>query len=211
MNDNRIPPPPAELLRRVQGQPEAVTITAEIRSDASIPFNPGAAPPFLQAVGPWGSMALWQVDVPWTVAQQIQLWLNAAPGAGHPLAASDPDMTRENAFRAFVRDKLLDAGNSFAEFLGAFLEADVSHGRYNVVIGLRQPITRQAYQTAWIDAINTLGAVTWRDELVTFLRLMLGQASSEVRFIQRAAAIGDLQAVDGAGAPLLPMVDLMIP
>ncbi len=79
MSDQKIVLPPASLLDP-STTPEVRTLLAEVRSDASLPFDPAAAPNYLSLNNvAFGALIVWRVDVSWLQAQAIQIWLNATP------------------------------------------------------------------------------------------------------------------------------------
>jgi hypothetical protein len=224
-----IAPPPAAMLKASLGLPKAVTVLAEVRTDSSIPFDPGDAPPYLSIDDArFGALVLWRVDVPWTEARKIQQWLIGAPGPGAPFAVPDPlpdpmppDLRRENALRTMIENMRAGAPpGPFAEYLGTYLQSDTSHARYTMAVALRTPVSRTDYQTAWLNAIAVAQgaapapppAPSWYQDIVTFLKLMLGQASSEEEFVQLASNVGDLAADDpkAPGTPKFPMIKLLI-
>jgi hypothetical protein len=190
MTDQRIAPPPAALLGSGTAAPEARTVISEVRSDSSLPFDPSAPPFFLNR----GALIQWQVDLSWSQAQQIQLWLIGAPAGGWGHFPS-----REAALRDFFEN--LQAGTPPApllEYDGTFLTTGLSHARYTMVLGMKVPTTRDVYQDTFNKALNDLlaGAESagWAAELVSFLKMMLNQPSSREDFLTLAANIGDLAA-----------------
>jgi hypothetical protein len=174
MKDQSITPPPAPLLSSDTAPPEARTVIAEVRTDASIPFDPQAAPGFLVIpnVG-FGALIQWRVDVSWSQAQEIQLWLTGAPA-------------------------------QFLDYVGTFLATGLSHASYTLVLGMRVPIPRDAYQTSFNNALNGLlgvaGLAGWPAELISFLKMMLNQPSSREEFLNLASNVGDLTV---GGSPLI--------
>lgn len=219
MTGNRINPPPASLLLAGVGAPQALTVTAEVRSDASIPFLPQDAPAFfnLAAGTRFGAFVVWRVDLSWPDAQQVQLWLSAAPAGGlFP--------TREEALKDFIEtlvapNPATGVDDPFANYLGTFLTSDLSHASYTVLIGFKRPVPRNEYQRAWANGLDGASGAAWFGELVAFLRLMLAQPTSREEFIQMARNVGDpatgLKATTGPVPPLLnavhPSIYLLIP
>jgi hypothetical protein len=121
MTNRRIAPPPTALFGSDIGMPEARTLLAEVRTDASLPFVPNAAPAYLLLANiAFGALIQWRVDVSWSQAQQIQLWLTGAPAGGlFP--------TREQALKDFIENLL--AGTPPAQFLdyvGTYVETGLS-------------------------------------------------------------------------------------
>jgi hypothetical protein len=209
MTGNPILPPPGSLLHANTAVPRTVTVTAEVRSDAGIRFNPQDAPALfnLAAGTRFGAFVVWRVDLSWPDAQRVQLWLPAAPAGG--IAPS-----REEALKNFIENLVAPnppgPPDSFANYLGTFLESDTSHARYTVLIGLRRPVNRDVYRQAWVDGLNGASAAAWFPELLDFLRLMLAQPTSEEEFIQMARNVGDLKAGPVA-APVHPIINWLIP
>jgi hypothetical protein len=212
MNDKGITAPPAWLLGA--DAPEISTVTAEVRSDASIPFDPKDAPAFLNLQGGtrFAAFVLWHVDLAWPDAQRLQLWLTGAPAGG--IAP-----TREEALKDFIENLVAPdpsgAPVNFASYLGTFLASDLSHAAYTTLIGLRRPLPRAVYQKAWIDGLSGASGAPWFPELRDFLRMVLAQPSSREEFMQLAQGVGDLKASRGAVPPLQnavhPMINLLIP
>jgi hypothetical protein len=191
MTDQRITPPPAALLGFGTLAPEARTLIAEVRSDASLPFDPQAAPNFLALPGvKFGALILWRVDVSWVQAQQIQLWLTGAPAGGlFP--------TRQEALKDFFEN--LRAGAppiQFLDYVGTYLTAGLSHASYTLVVGMRSPTPRDQYQAEFQNALNGLlavaGPVGWPAELISFLKMFLNHPSTREEFLTLATNIGDL-------------------
>jgi hypothetical protein len=200
MKDQSIAPPPAPLLSPDTAPPEARTVIAEVRTDASIPFDPQAAPGFIVIpnVG-FGALIQWRVDVSWSQAQEIQLWLTGAPAGGlFP--------TREEALKDFF-DNLVQAGappTQFLDYVGTFLATGLSHASYTLIVGMRVPHPRDVYQASFNNALNGLlgvaGMVGWPAELISFLKMMLNQPSSREEFLNLASNVGDLTV---GGPPLI--------
>lgn len=189
MTDQRITPPSSALLGRDSAAPQAHTLIAEVRSDASLSFDPLAAPAFLVLPGvAFGALIQWRVDVSWSQAQQIQLWLTGAPAGG--LFPS-----RQEALKFFFEN--LQAGTPSAQFLdyvGTYLTTGLSHASYTLVLGMRTPIPRDVYQATFQSALTTLlsGPAGWPGEFVSFLKMMLNQPSSREEFLVLATNVGDL-------------------
>jgi hypothetical protein len=215
MTQRRPTLPPSALLRAAAAPPQAATVQAEVRTDASLPFDPDEAPDYLVIEdAKFGALVLWRVELSWADAQDVQLWLIGAPGPGSLVPATAPanENTRENALSLFVENLNGPAG-TFAEYVGTYLESEVSHASYTVMVGIRTPISRQDYQAAWLNAIAALPAAaapSWRADLVDFLRMILGRETSEEKFLQLASNIGDLTQLTPAGTPLYPMIHLLI-
>jgi hypothetical protein len=183
MTNQTVAPPPAELLSSHAAAPEARTLVAEVRSDTFLPFDPCHAPDFK-----FVALILGRVDVSWSQAQQIQLWLTGAP-------AGAPYVTREQALKHFFEN--FQAGTppaTFLEYVGTYLTTDVSHASYTLVLGMRAPVRREDYQAAFQNAVKTLLGLPggWPGELVSFLKMMLNQPSSRTEFLTLATCLGDL-------------------
>jgi hypothetical protein len=189
MTYHRIDPPPAALLGSNAAVPEARTVIAEVRSDASITFDPSAAPGFLVLPNiAFGALIQWRVDMSWSEAQQVQLWLLGGPAGG--LFA-----TREEALKDFFEN--LEAGTppvQFLDYVGTYLTTNLSHASYTLVLGMRVPTQRDIYQSTFQSALNTLlaGPAGWPAELVSFLKMMLNQPSSCEEFLTLARNVDDL-------------------
>jgi hypothetical protein len=202
MTDHRIAPPPAALLES-KTAPDARTVTAEVRSDASLVFDPNAAPGslILNNVA-FGAIIQWRVDVSWSQAQQIQQWLIGAPAGGlFP--------TRQEALVDFFENlQVNNPPGVFLEYVGTYLTTGVSHASYTLVLGMKAPRTRDAYQTAFEGALNALLPAppnppppnTWPNDLMNFLNMILNQPTSREEFLTLASNIGDLT---GANAPAI--------
>jgi hypothetical protein len=210
--------PPGALLRAAGVVPRAAAVRAEVRSDASLPFDPDAAPDYLVVQeGTFSAFVLWRVELAWVDAQEVQLWLLDAPGPGSLVAVGAPaeENTRENALSLFI-ENMQGPNGTFAEYLGTFLESDISHASYTMVVGIRTPISRADYQAAWLGSVNGLPAggaapaAAWRTELIAFIRMMLGRETSDEKFLQLASNVGDLTQLDPAGAPRYPMIHLLL-
>jgi hypothetical protein len=188
MTDQRIVPP-AALLGRDSAAPQVRTLIAEVRSDASLPFDPLAAPTFLVLQGvSFGALIQWRVDVSWSQAQEIQLWLSGVPTGG--LLPS-----RQEELKSFFDN--LQTGTppvKFLNYIGTFLTTGLSHASYTMLLGVRRPIPRDVYQATFQRALNTLlaGPAGWPGELVSFLKMMLDQPSSREEFLVLATNVGDL-------------------
>jgi hypothetical protein len=219
----RVTPPHISLLRAASGAPAAQTVHAEVRTDASVPFDPSDAPDYLDIVNArFGALVFWRVDVSWAIAQQIQLWLIGPPGPGSlvPVGAPADQNTRENALALLIAN--LQGGGPppapFAQYIGTHLTTDVSHGSYTMVVGITNPITRDDYQNAWVGAIAALRppppapALSWHADVVQFLKFMLGQPSSQEEFIQLASNVGDLTQLNpvAPNAPIYPMINIIL-
>jgi hypothetical protein len=201
MTDKRTTPPPADLLGAGAAEPKVRTLLAEVRSDASLPFDPKEAPAFLLLDDvAFGALVLWRVDLSWSEAQQIQLWLTGAP-------TGVPGATREEALQGFfenLRAPPPAPPDTFIEYVGTYLTTGTSHASYTLVLGMRVPHARDAYQTAFQNSLNVIGPPSWRDELISFIRMMLNQPSSREEFLTLASIVGDL-----SNGP--PLIQLLIP
>jgi hypothetical protein len=214
MTGNRITPPPGSLLRAGIAAPQALTVTAEVRSDAGIRFDPKDALPFLNLATAtrFGAFVVWRVDLSWPDAQRVQLWLPAAPAGG---IAPSREEALKDLIETLVAPDPSGPDSPFANYLGTFLTSDLSHASYTVLIGLKRPVPRDAYQQAWINALNGTSGAAWFGELLEFLRLMLAQPTSREEFIQMARNVGDLKATTGPVPPIqnaaYPVINLLIP
>ena len=213
-----VPPPLPALLRATAATPNAQTVHAEVRTDASIPFDPAAAPAYLHVSFQYGAFVLWRVDVSWAEAQKIQLWLAGPAGPGSLAAAG---ASREEALQLLVANLQKPGAGAFADYIGTYLATGVSHASYTMVVGIKDPIPRDDYQTAWLGAIAALPppgpppALSWRADIVEFLKLMLSQPTSQEEFIQLASNVGDLTQLLAAppappGTPRYPMINLLL-
>jgi hypothetical protein len=145
------------------------------------------------------------VDVSWSQAQEIQLWLIGAPAGGW---GAFPN--REAALRDFFEN--LQSGTPPAQFLeydGTFLTTDLSHARYTMVLGMKVPTKREAYQDAFNKALDDLlagaASASWAAELISFLKMMLNQPSSREDFLTLAVNVGDF-----TGKRLPPLIKMLI-
>jgi hypothetical protein len=208
MKDQAVLPPPASLLHAGAAAPQAKTLVAELRTDASIDFDPQAAPAFLEFVRAiFGALVIWRVDLSWTDAQKVQLWLTGAPAGG-------ASATREEALKDFF-ENLPDAnGNLFLDYLGTYLTTGVSHASYTMVIGMRKPVPRDDYKQAFVTELNRLsanpGVAAWYAELASFMKLIFNQPSSNEQFLTLASTEGDLAANDAHGNPAFPLIKALI-
>jgi hypothetical protein len=194
MTDKQIIRPPAELLHSDTAAPDASTVIAEIRSDASLPFDPSAAPNDLALSGDgFGAIIQWRVDVSWSQAQEIQQWLMGAP-AGPALRPA-----RELELKDFFEN--LQAGTPpepFLEYIGTYIRTGVSNASYTLALGMHAPRTRDEYQAAFEEALNTVAGppggqpVGWPGELINFLKMMLNQPTSREEFLILASNVNDL-------------------
>ena len=189
----RVPSPPKDLLRRLgRAAPAAETVVAEIRSQATLPFDPKDAPGYLaiQTQG-FGSLLVVRADVSVADAEKIRAWLAGAPPQGVPGA------NREEALKDLFEQ--LETGappESFVEYIGTYVAGDFAVGRFTMLLGFRRPVGREAYRQALADKLNGLqaaGPAGWHDEVVDFLRLIAGQASSTEEFLMLASALEDLK------------------
>lgn len=211
MTGNRVAPPPASLLRAVSAAPAAATATAEVRTDASIPFDPTDAPGYLViAQAQFGAMVIWRLDTSWPHAQRIQGWLIDAPPAGVPGA------NQEAALADLIENLVVnpESGEASIEYIGTHLASANAHPTYTVLIGLRHPVQRDAYQDAWLQALNALSATNppWHQRVVEFLRLFLAEPGVREEFTMLASSVGDLKANDPtSGNPRYPTISLLLP
>jgi hypothetical protein len=207
MTDKRITPPPAPLLSSETAAPQAKTLVAELRTDASLDFDPQAAPQYLNIVNArFGALVAWRVDLSWSDAQLVQLWLTGAPAGG---AFS----TREEALKDFFETLPDPNGNVFLEYLGTYLATGLSHASYTMIVGMRSPVPREDYKKAFTDALNALrqaiGPSGWYAELVNFMKIMLNQPTSREEFLTLASNEGDL-ARNVGGQPAYPLIQILI-
>jgi hypothetical protein len=195
MTDQRIAPPPAALLGSNTAAPDARTVVAEVRSDAALSFDPLVGPVLKN-----GGLILWQVDVSWSQAEQIQVWLIGAPAGGWGSFS-----TREAALKDFFES--FQGGSPPAHFLeyeGTFLTTGLSHARYTLVLAITAPTNREIYFATFNKALKDLlagaASAAWAAELVSFLKMMLNQPSSLEDFLTLASNVGDLSS---GGSPLI--------
>jgi hypothetical protein len=178
--------------------PEVRTLLAEVRSDASLDFDPKAAPAALLLNNvAFGAVIQWRVDVSWSQAQQIQQWLMGMPAGG--VVAPN----RQVALKDFFEN--LQAGappGPFLEYVGTYLTANISHASSTLIVGMRVPTRQDVYQAAFQSALTALlsGPAGWPGELVNFLKMMLNQPTSREEFLTLASNVGDLAA---SGPPLI--------
>ena len=192
MSDQKIVLPPASLLDP-STTPEVRTLLAEVRSDASLPFDPAAAPNYLSLNNvAFGALIVWRVDVSWLQAQAIQIWLNATPTGLPPFIPPSPN-TRDRALKDFFENLQVGDINPI-EYVGTYLLTGESHASYTLVLGMRSPVKREAYQAAFTQALNVIQGSfpPWFAELMQFVKMMLGQPSSREEFVSLAVNVGDL-------------------
>jgi len=187
MTDQPIARPPVELLGEGKAPPEVQTLIAEVRSDASLSFNPLAAPSFLNLINvAFGALIIWRVDVSWNRAEEMQNWLTGAP-VGPGLAA-----TREEALKDFF-DNIAVKNEQILDFVGIYLTTSVSHAQYTMVVGMRNPVPRDVYQSAFDSALSSVLAsplfTSWSADLVNFLKMMLNEPSSREEFLTLATNV----------------------
>jgi hypothetical protein len=183
--------PPSDLLRSMSSGPDAISVAAEIRTNASLDFNPAAAPGYLALAAGFGALVITTVDTSWTNAQQIQQWLIAPPPAGIPGA------NQESALKDFYAS--LESGAPpapFATYVGTYLEEGVSHASYTIVVGLYSPVSVDDYQAAWVAKLTALQAnpatAAWGAALLTFFKLTLNQPTTVEKFVALASNVGSL-------------------
>ena len=210
--------PPDTLLRATAGvAPNAETILTEVRTDGRLPYQPAEIPALLAGIDArYGTLVLWQVDLAWSEAQKVQLWLTGKPGPGS-LVEAGLDGTRELALARMIEH--LNAGPDlpgFAKYLGTFLATEVAHASYTVAIGLQKPVSREAYEKAWVGAIAALerGEPSWHSDVLWFLRAMMDQPTNRVHFLQLASFVGDLKQRDEMskvpGGDRYPIISLLL-
>jgi len=199
------PPPPTELLRRPdRAGPAAQTVVAEIRSQATIWFDPKAAPAYLRiSTQGFGSLMVARLDASWAHAKQIQAWLTAPPPPGVPGA------NREEALKDVF--ETLETGappKPFVEYVGLYLAGDAASARFSLVLGFRQPVARDDYNKAIAEKLRGLQATAapWHAALIEFFRLYFGQASSTEDFLMLVSTMGDLKDPN-----LQPLISQLIP
>jgi len=207
MKDQSIAPPPASLLGPSATAPNAKTILAEVRTDASVEFDPDEGPAFLKVTDvSFGALVIWRVDLSWSDAQKVQRWLIGAPAGG--IAP-----TREEALMSFFENLPDPDGNVFLDYLGTYLATGVSHASYSMIIGMNKPVSREDYRQAFLDALDSLlqsgGPAGWYAELVDFLKLIFDQPSSREEFLTLASNEGDL-AANVNGKPVFPLIQTLI-
>jgi hypothetical protein len=216
MTDQKIMQPPASLLQALV-TPDVRTLLAEVRSDASLPFDPAAAPNYLVMNNvAFGALIVWRVDVSWLQAQEIQKWLAAVPSGLPPPPppappATPPPNTRDRALKDFF-ETLQTGTPPNIEYVGTYLLTGASHASYTLVLGMRNPVKREVYQAAFTNALDVLQASfpLWFAELMQFVKMMLGQPSSREEFVSLAVNIGDLARNDPAGNPMYPIIKRLI-
>jgi hypothetical protein len=207
MKDQTILPPPVSLLDPNTAAPQAQKLLAELRTDASLDFDPQAAPQFLTIINSgFGGLVTWHVDLSWSDAQKVQLWLAGAPAGG---AAP----TREEALKDFFENLTDPNNNFFLNYIGTYLATALSHASYTMLLGMRVPVPRDVYQTAFIEGLNalnkTVGPGGWYGELLDFMRLILNQPTSREQFLTLAITEGDLTR-SVAGKPAFPLIHPLI-
>jgi hypothetical protein len=212
-NRTSVAPPPEFLLRDGLPAPEARTIAAEVRSDASIKFNPKAAPAFLLAPNQaFGALLVWRFELAWSVANQIQQWLTG------PSPISPGNTCEEELQGLFNNLRVAPAAGgvpqSFLTYVGTFLAADLSYASYTMAVGMRFPVSRQLYQQALMNELNALKAnpatLPWYTSLMGYLRLCLDPPSTREEFALLASNVGVLTAPAGGAAADFPMVDKLL-
>ena len=184
--------PPPSLLRDHAPAPSSVAVVAEVRSDASIKFDPQAAPAFLTLPqNGFGSLLLWRFRLSWSKAQEVQLWLTG-PSPVNPI-------TREAELRDFFNTLTitpLGGGGpaTFLHYIGTFLSSDLAYASYTLAVGMHVPVPRQQYQEVWMARLDSLktAAPAWYADLMQFLRLCLDPATISEEFAQLASNVGDL-------------------
>jgi hypothetical protein len=192
MTEGRPVSPPPELLRAAGGtSPEARTVVAEVRSNATIWFDPKAAPGYLQIrTQGFGALMLARLDASWEHAKRIQDWLVARPPQGMP--ESNQEEALKNAFEALETG---DPPATFVEYIGTYLTGDQARARFSMLLGFRQPVARERYHEALADKLRGLQATAapWYAALIEFLRLYSGQATSTEEFLMLASTTGSLK------------------
>ncbi|MCK8784067.1 hypothetical protein M0638_06700 [Roseomonas sp. NAR14] len=191
--DRRAAAPPASLLRADASAPATVAVVAEVRSDASIKFDPMLAPGYLGLPKDgFGALLLWRFQLSWSRAQEVQKWL-AGP------SPVNPPITREEEFRDLINglDSSKDgSGEFFLHYVGTFLAADQSYASYTIAVGMTKPVARQDYQRIWMEKLDALkknpASRAWYDELIAFLRLCLDTPLVSEEFALLASNVGDL-------------------
>lgn len=210
MTDQNILQPPASLLQSPTS-PDVRTLLAEVRSDASIPFQPGPAPDYLAIANTgFGALIVWRVEVSWLQAQEIQKWLIAPPTGLPPFIPPSPNI-RDRALKDFFENLQVGDINPI-EYVGTYLLTGELHVSYTLVLGMRAPVKREDYQAAFTQALDVLQASfpAWFAELMQFVKLMLGQPSSREEFVSLAVNVGDLTRNDPAGNPVYPIIKRLI-
>lgn len=202
----RVAPPPASLL---QGAPRTRELRAEVRSDASIQFDPSAAPAFLHLpTEGFGALFTWSVSVSWPEAENIQAWLIAP----HPLSA---DQTQEQGL-ADVFGKLQVTStpggtpHAFLNYVGTYLVSGDSSAKYRMVVGMRVPVKREDYQAALINRLAKLkenpATADWYASLVKFFQMMLNPPTAREEFLLLGSNVGSLKANHASH----PMISLLL-
>lgn len=186
-----VPPPPDLLRAATAAMPAAQTVVAEVRSQATIWFDPKAAPSYLTIrTQGFGSLMLARLDASWEHAKRIQDWLAAPPPTGMP--ESNQEEALKNFFETFETGA---PPSTFVEYIGTYLSGDQARARFSMVLGFRQPVSRDEYQAAWVDKLRGVKAAfePWHAALLEFLHLYSGQATSTEEFLMLASTTADLK------------------
>jgi len=191
--------PPPKLFGADTAGPDARTIVAEVRSDASLPFNPLEAPQALELPAmAFGAFIVWRADLSWSEAQQIQLWLSPPQPGG--ISANEAQL------KSFFENLRTDAAaEPFLRYLGTYLTTGTSNASYMLVLGMLVPTGRKDYQDAFANALNAVvaGGAAFAVELVRFLKMLLNHPSSREEFLTNATNVGDLAQPGPQRSPLV--------
>lgn len=211
-----IAPPPEFLLRGMQ-PPNVVSAPAEIRSDASISFPqplPEKGDTQTQRSGArflrFPALVVWRLETSWPHAQRIQKWLLAAPPKDVPGA------TQEEALASLIGALISDADGQRLEYLGTFVTSRVASPTYTLLIGMRKPIPLDAYQQAWLRALDALAAAeatsAWQSRVRDFLRLFLAQPGIREEFTMMGTLLGSFADEGGEReGSRYPMIRVLLP
>ena len=201
----RVAPPPASLL---QGAPRTRELRAEVRSDASIQFDPSAAPAYLHLPNEgFGALVTWSVSVSWPEAENIQAWLIAP----HPLSS---DQTQEQGLADLFSKLQVTAApggtpHAFLNYVGTYLVSGDSSANYRMVVGMRVPVKREVYQAALLDRLAKLKAnpatAAWYASVVKFFQMMLNPPTAREEFLLLGANVGSLKA-NRTSHPMISML-----
>ena len=180
MTNKTIQPPPPWLLDPSAASPKTQTLLSELRTDASLEFDPKAAPDSLKiTASAFGAMILWKVDLSWSDAQEVQTWLSSK--------AAESDNDRQDQFKLFI-ESLVDAqGDNFLTYVGTYLESGVSHASYTIMLGMQAPKPLKEYKDSFMEALQNAGPPAWNEQIVGFLKLVLNQPTSREEYLVLAS------------------------
>lgn len=191
MTNKTVQPPPPSLLDPAAASPRAQTLVSELRTDASLDFDPKAAPGSLKIIASgFGAMILWTVDLSWSDAQKVQIWLSS-PAAGTAAL-------RQDQFKLFIDNLTAPNGDDFLTYVGTYVESGVSHASYTVVLGMKSPMPLSDYKVAFLQALSKANPPAWHAQILEFLKLILNQPTSREQYLLLASAEDSF-----ANAPLI--------